>query len=522
MTKLFTKLIALILTISLCFAFVSCTGTGTTTDNNDDGKNNNNETKISEAYVEIEINPSIELTVNEEGNVVSVFGTNDDAKVLLYEEDSKIVGKNYEEAISYITKLAIELGYLNEENSDFSTTVISANAADAESIKDKIDAKIVSTADGMGVTASLDLETAFSLLAELEEFKSENPNSAAIQALTPEKYKLAVSASKNGEITLEAAAELSDEALIEEVKKAHATIESYAVDSYLEAKARANALFESSMGVLYDGIYTTIYASRVPYILSNPAYLNTLHYGASYQAYKTSARTYAAVVEIMKFASDCTSLSIPEKSVNEIALALGITDTTPLKDKNGNVTLDSVILYCNEYMKTHEVSEELKAGANEAIDVAKDAAELVAISSDMYEQDLNALKTAIQGVITSGSTISSTILPFLPEDAKAEFEVCLADLDKTYDNLTKIIEEGDTSDSVVELSRESEEKAKAFLEKINADLTEEEKATAKTMEANLSTSIQNLTSEFNARLTAAEADAKKYLSDKRAERTNQN
>ena len=233
MTKLFTKLTSLLLLISICFAFTACA----LTDGNDDGKGG--EAKISSTYVEIEINPSIELTVNEDGNVVSVYGANDDAKVLLYEEEDEIVGKKYEEAISHITEIAIELGYLSEDNPDFVTTVVSANAADAEGIKSKIDAKIVSTAEGLGLTVSADMETAFTLLAELERFKEENPDSAAIQALTPAKYKLALSAAENGEITAEAAAELSEQALIEEVKKAHSTMEAYATDAYLEAKARA-------------------------------------------------------------------------------------------------------------------------------------------------------------------------------------------------------------------------------------------------------------------------------------------
>ncbi len=513
MTKLFTKLTALLLLISICFAFTACA----LTDGNDDGKGG--EAKISSTYVEIEINPSIELTVNEDGNVVSVYGANDDAKVLLYEEEDEIVGKKYEEAISHITEIAIELGYLSEDNPDFVTTVVSANAADAEGIKSKIDAKIVSTAEGLGLTVSADMETAFTLLAELERFKEENPDSAAIQALTPAKYKLALSAAGNGEITAEAAAELSEQALIEEVKKAHSTMEAYATDAYLEAKARATALFESSMGILYDGIYTTVYTSRMASILSNPSYLNTIHYGASYQAYKTSARTYAAVLEIMKFANEYTSLALPESSVNEIALALGITDTTPLKDANGNITLNSVIAYSNEFIKNNNVSDDFKDAVAGSIANAEEAAELVAISSDVYAEEMEALKLAVQSVITAVSNMSGAILPFLPADAKAEFEACLADLDETYTNITRIIEEGDTSDAVMELSLASEKKANEMLEKINADLTDEEKATVKNMESQLDASIQALTKEFNDCLAAAEAQAKQYLKDKRAERS---
>ena len=69
MTKLGTKLIALLLTLSLCFAFASCMGT------DNEGNKNGEEATASTTYVQIEINPSIELTVNNDGNVVSVYGT---------------------------------------------------------------------------------------------------------------------------------------------------------------------------------------------------------------------------------------------------------------------------------------------------------------------------------------------------------------------------------------------------------------------------------------------------------------
>lgn len=508
MKKLSTKILAFLLLLSLCLAFASCTS------------NDNSDSKMSATYVEIEINPAIELTVGEDGNIVSVYGVNDDAKILLYEEEANIVGKKYEEAISHITELAIALGYLSEENPDFNTTVLSGDASTAESVKSKIDAKIIATADGLGLTVTSNLEDAFTFIAELEKFKAQYPDNEKIQALTPAKYKLVLSASNSGEITLEAAAELSDEALISEVKKAHSVMKSYATDAYMKAKAKATAIFESAMGVLSDGIYTTVYASRITSILTNPSYLKTFHYGASYQAYKTTARTYTAVLEIMRFADEYTSLELPTEAVNEIAAALGITDTSPLKDENGKITLQSVKDYCNEFMRNNQVSENFRKTVSEAIASAENAAELVALASDAYNNELNALKLGIQNVITSVSSIASTVLPVLPADAKAEFEACLADLNKAYENITRIIESGDISDSVEILSKESEEKAAKMLDKINADLTDSEKATVAAMQAELDSAAQKLTEEFNSRLAAAEAEAKKYLSDMHAQKAN--
>lgn len=513
MKQRITRIIAFILTLSLCFAFASCL---------DSNENENGEPKPAASFVQIDINPSIELTVSEDGKVVSVYGANDDGKILLYEEDANLIGKNYEEAVKYVTDIAVELGYLTEDNADFTATVVSQSESSAETIKAKIEAKIVSAAKDKGLTVTVDNETAIALLAELERFKAEYPNNAKIQALTPAKYSLAISASNGGEITLEAAAELSDEALIAEVKKAHDTLEAYATDAYMEAKARALALFESSAGVLTDGIYTVIYTSRVPSILTNHSYVQTIHYGASYQAYKTSARTYASVLEIMKFANEYTSLELPEAAVAEIAAKLNIQDTSVLENEDGKVTLDSVISYAEELISTDTASTELKAAVTEAINLARDAAELVAIASDTYRTELNALKVAIQNTITAVSSISSTVLPFLPTTAKAEFETALADLQATYDNITKIIESGDTSDAVKALAEESEKKAAEFLKKIEADLTDTEKETANTMKNEIETQINALKEEFESALTAAETEAKEYLKNIRAERKAQN
>ena len=511
MKQKITKIIALFLALSTCFLLASCIDS-----------EENGEQKPAVSFVQIDINPSIELTVSEDGKVVSVYGANDDGKILLYEEELNLIGKKYEDAVKRITDLAVELGYLTEANADFSATVISENDEDAKTIKGRIEAKIVSTANDKGLTVTVDNNTAIALLAELESFKAAYPNNAKIQALTPDKFKLAVSASNGGEITLEAAAELSDKTLIAEVKKAHDTLEAYATEAYMEAKARALALFETSAGVLTDGIYTVIYTSRVPSVIYDPSKLKTIHYGASYQAYKTSARTFSSVLEIMKFANEYTSLALPETATAEIIKKLNITDSSVLENEDGKITLDSVIDYCEEFINTATASPELKAAVTDAINTARDAAELVAIASDTYEAELNALKVAIQGTISAVSGVSASVLPFLPLDAKAEFETTLADLQQTYDEITKIIESGDTSATVKTLTEKSEKKAQEYLQKIESDLTDNEKETANTMKTEIETQINALKEEFESALTEAETEAKEYLKNKREERKAQN
>lgn len=70
---------------------------------------------INITYISIDINPSIELEVDEDNIVIDVRPLNLDA-VLLLEESEELIGKNSNDAISTIINLASSLGYLNSNN----------------------------------------------------------------------------------------------------------------------------------------------------------------------------------------------------------------------------------------------------------------------------------------------------------------------------------------------------------------------------------------------------------------------
>ena len=68
------------------------------------------------AYVTMSINPSIELVVNGENEVLAINGTNDDGKILLQDED--LVGKDLDLVTVRIADLLVELKYVTEENGE--------------------------------------------------------------------------------------------------------------------------------------------------------------------------------------------------------------------------------------------------------------------------------------------------------------------------------------------------------------------------------------------------------------------
>lgn len=98
MKKILTRLTALIMVVVTAFILVGC------------GKDATFEVK--NAYVVIDINPSIEIVTNEDGKVLRVTALNEDAQVLLVDVDLK--GKTFEEAVDAIIELAKELGYIDQ------------------------------------------------------------------------------------------------------------------------------------------------------------------------------------------------------------------------------------------------------------------------------------------------------------------------------------------------------------------------------------------------------------------------
>lgn len=88
----------------------------------------------------VDINPSVELMVDDQNKVVSVTALNDDGSILIAGE--AIVGKTAEEAVEIIVRLSAETGYLVEGNvsADENTVKISVsgNTEYAEKLRENV------------------------------------------------------------------------------------------------------------------------------------------------------------------------------------------------------------------------------------------------------------------------------------------------------------------------------------------------------------------------------------------------
>ena len=122
--------------------------------------NNNKTPQVKpKALVSVDVNPSIELVVDENNKVISVTGKNDDGIMILYGE--VVIGKTLDEALELIISLENEAGFLlsGEVGVNANNIQISVNGDTQEiynTIKTNITTKINSICDELNITPSIE------------------------------------------------------------------------------------------------------------------------------------------------------------------------------------------------------------------------------------------------------------------------------------------------------------------------------------------------------------------------------
>lgn len=463
------------------------------------------------SFVSLDINPSIELTLDENNKIISVYGANEDAQVLLYNE-SGIVGVDVEIAVEKITSLAIELGYLDENNSVVQTSVSSANESLVGSILGKVNAKITATATDLNLSVSCDGEGAYSLLRKLEQLKAQYPDNEKIQSLTPDKFKLVVSATENGEISIEAAVELNASELIKLISDAHTRIEEYATNAYNEIKSQACAAYDKAVGEAVDGIFTSYYMANHP--------MNA-YYGMAYQGYKYSARMLYAMSDALAFAEKACEHPLDEAQIAAVATALGVGENVDeLKNSDGEITVNSIYAYADKMFKNSDASadiEDIKAQLNSALDgVESQIQDAIDLMSEEYETEINEVKAMLDEIVGQ----INDIIAMLPQSIKTQIEEIVSDITEVADEAANILLDGKiTSDEVRALAAKIESKSNDILSKIEKDLSDEELAEIRDLQDKAIAKLTQAKEQMDNAIAEAQAQAKAKLEQLKSQRT---
>jgi len=477
----------------------------------DVGKNEG-DTKDRLAYVSLDINPAVELIVDKDNKVVSVRGENEDGQVLLYEETG-IEGEEIDKAIEKITDLAVEYGYLDEENKVVDTIVSSGDDDFATEILSKVNTTVTATASNLGLSVSTDGEGAYSLLRKMDEIKKQFPNNQAIQKMSVQKFKLALSVSETGELSLDAAVALDDAQLIEMLKEASPNIEAFATEAYLEAKAKALAVYDQVVQLAGYGVYTQYYLGNMT------SHLLTAHLGGVYQMYASAATGFGTICDVAELVSRADTYPLDTAQVEAVATALGMESAEALKNRDGEITVQSIEAYADKLFKNTPASETLeqtKAALTEALSQAESV--LQEKANELSEE----YKPQIEAALNNARNILATVegmFQMMPDAVKKAMETYTKDLKDILAQIDSILSgEKIELDELRASADRLEEKAKEYYDKIKADLTEEEWAE---LEAKRDAEIAKYSAqkqELDKTLDEAAKAAKQYLSEQKEAR----
>lgn len=98
------------------------------------------ETPQSNSIIQIDVNPSIEMIVNNDKKVVSVKGLNDEGKMIILNEN--LEGKSLDEVLNTIFTLEFEMGYLDEDQNKATIAITSEDEEHKQRLNDYINNSI--------------------------------------------------------------------------------------------------------------------------------------------------------------------------------------------------------------------------------------------------------------------------------------------------------------------------------------------------------------------------------------------
>ena len=461
------------------------------------------------SYVSVDINPEVELTLNSEEKVISVCAANEDAQVLLYGEVD-LTGMDVEAAIDTLVDLAVEQGYLTEDNKVVDTTVV-GDETTVESILQKIEEKIHAAGEKHGFGIKCSHEGVFSIQRRLEEFQAAHPEDEQIANLTLGEFKLAWSAASTGEVTLEVAVTMEREELLALLKTAHEDMKHHVTEEYKKKTEEAEKKYHEALEEAKDDLYTQ-------YFFSHPMkYHGKLHYGAVYQMYRYAARALYGMADLMDTANEVYTQELAEEQIEAVVAALGLAEDELdlIRDDEGNITIESIESYADVLFKNAEEGEdyrEVKHALAEALRSCESH-----IHNMLKRGHFPKVELTLEGVETYINVIN-TQLALIPgaQEAMAEF---ITDVNAIVEELKALAESEElTSDDLRAAADKLDAKAKEMHDKIVALLTEEEKAEIEDQHNHKKQELDDYRQEMEDKFAEAKQQAEEYLSQKKQDR----
>ena len=505
-------LLSLVIAFGLIF-MAGCTLTPNST-------NKSTEAKEAVSCISLDINPEIEIMIDEDDVVVEVYANNDDAKVLLLGEVS-LEGKTLEEVLEILTELCVKAGYLDENNKVIDFTVTSTVSEEkVKELKEKVDSKIKAKAEKLGFEIKLTNKGVFSLIRQLEKLKEENPDNQLIQDLSVEKFRLILSAqSSDPTLTLEVAVTLNEKELIDLIVAARDEVYNVATDEFNKKVEEAKNEYHNALRSHHREAYSKYYKEH-----SSKHFLN---YGALYHMYGKAADAIETVIRITNKFNEMRNATLSEEQVNKVVeniTKLGVAQEEVLaniKDENGNVTLDSISAYLDKLVKNMDSEaiktelEDLKDSINEIENTVEEQFKHV---DAMLKPRLQMMVTSLKTTYTSIEAFVNSMSALVPENILNVYKTYLADVKTFLDTVEQNSIDGITLDDLHQLLATLREKEAELLEKIHEELSEEELKEIEDFKKELPNDLEDYKGEFENQMNEAKEEVEKKLEDLKSKR----
>ena len=463
------------------------------------------------AFVTLDINPSVELTLNAEGKVLSAHGANEDGLVLLYGEDG-IIGEDVKTAVSNITRLAYELGWLTDATAVVETSVV-ADGSLADKFSAEVNAIVSASAELFGISVSCTSDASFSLARKLDNLKAEYPDDENVQSLTPERLKLILSAVATGEVSFEVAIELDTEQLIKKVSDAHIALAEFATDAYSEAKDVAVNAFETAKSAALDAVYVAYFTAHRPL---------DAYYAFAYAGYNAGAVAMDALTSVLFFAEKVGAYPLDETVVTAVAETLGMEEgeTDMLKNSEGEITLDSIEAYLDKLYRSSDLAEDVEALRAEIVAELNAAEEQVRAEIADFAAEHEAEITALKDELAEAVSRIEPIENLVPPVVKEQIEAIVADISFLADETADILADGRiTSSETAALRDKLAAKADDIYAAMAAELTEDELDELNALLSETEDALSSAQEKMEQALDEAETEAREYIAALKAQRT---
>ncbi len=460
--------------------------------------------KTAASYVSVDVNPSVSFVLDKEDKVLSVIAENEDAQVLIYEENFE--GLTVQAAVEKLADLAVELGYLHEGNRGVNVTT--EGSVNADDVKASLQTAFSAAVEEVGGEYEITLTTEglFSVQRELEEI-----NAAYQLDLTVGEYELILQAqAADKTLTVEAAAKLTTEDLIAIVYDGVEEYLPYATEAYTQIKNEAFSVYYKAKEELLNTCWSLPYLNVFKY----PS-MKGLIYG-TYSAASITLETGIHAAELAAKVAEATP--IPKTVTDGIALSLGITEESAkvefdeaIRGEEGKVTLASLEAYLNTYFKnmTAEEREAAKAAFDEVMAAAKEAA------ADVYAAVGEEYKTAFEEMIEAMENA-------IPDQLKTVAQGVLAEFTATIEEMRTAMNGKEPLPAAYAALEELEEAKAELLEEMKKELEQGgdlEKVEQKIADAE--EMFAGFEKTMNDKITQAETAAKNYLAELKAQRQTQ-